>query len=746
MPLPHLTDEQVRTWSREQKDRWWLENVYRGNMPQLTLRSALTGFVVGGVLSATNLYIGAKTGWTLGVGVTSVIVSFIAFRVLSRVGLGRDLTILENNAVQSIATAAGYMTGPLISALMAYMFITNKPMSTWHMVVWNIVASLLGVLVAFPMKRRFINDEQQPFPEGRAAAVVLDSLYPDAPRGGTLHMKDDMPVEAPAVATEGGVDMGVFKAKALAWAAGIGALLQFLASEIYMSTVQIWLLGTAKCKDALWIIPNHLDQWYYDLVKRGKAPMPSVGGVPVPELGVRFAFDLSMFGAGGLMGMRIANSVLLGMVLNFLVIAPIMIGFGEIVPANWPTIHAADGSYDMAGAVFGRVHLVNKWCLWWGVAMMVVASMTGLFAKPKMLLSAFGGLFRKPAASQDCLRDIELPLKVSFIGIPILSALIIWINWAWFGVNPWLGALSIPLIIVLTLIAANATALTSTTPTGALSKITQFTFGSMQPTHPATNLMTAGVTTEVASNASNLLMDIKPGYMLGAKPRQQAWGHCIGIFAGALASTPLFFELFLAKWKPESQTLEQAITADWAVPGALQWAAICRVIEGMGKAVGGEHSIVVGADGIARLWDVLPVSAAWSMAFGALAALLFEVARMVTKGRFPLSAVGIGLGAVLPPDSTIFMWIGAAFFTFFERRYHERVGEFGHRLWVDSKEAVCAGIIAGWALMGIGDGLIGARVEFPQTEADAAAMEKSAAAKTAEAPASLPTPPSPAKH
>ena len=103
----------------------------------------------------------------------------------------------------------------------------------------NILASILGVLVAFPMKRRFINDEQQPFPEGRAAAVVLDSLYPHAPRGGTLHMKDNMPQEHAPVETEGGVDMGLFKAKALAWAAGIGATLQLLVAGGYMAMLQI---------------------------------------------------------------------------------------------------------------------------------------------------------------------------------------------------------------------------------------------------------------------------------------------------------------------------------------------------------------------------------------------------------------------------------------------------------------------------------------------------------------------------
>ena len=39
MALAQLTDEQTRTWTREQKDRWWFENVYRGDLPQLTLRS-----------------------------------------------------------------------------------------------------------------------------------------------------------------------------------------------------------------------------------------------------------------------------------------------------------------------------------------------------------------------------------------------------------------------------------------------------------------------------------------------------------------------------------------------------------------------------------------------------------------------------------------------------------------------------------------------------------------------------------
>ena len=723
MALPQLNDEQVRTMSREEKDRWWLENVYRGNMPQLTIRAALTGFLLGGVLSATNLYVGAKTGWTLGVGVTSVILSFVIFRTFARIGF-KDLTILENNAVQSIATAAGYMTGPLISALMAYMFIENKAMPAFQMMVWNILASILGVLVAFPMKRRFINDEQQPFPEGRAAAVVMDSLYPDAPAGGTKNMVNGMPVARPAApAGTDGAREGVFKAKALAIAAGLAALIHAGVATGIMGMLQI-KTGMARHMGEVWHLPERLTTTFWEwTMARGVDLMPRIGSVSFEQLGLRVGLELTMFGAGGLMGMRLTNSLMVGMLAGFGIIAPVMIGAGEINPKNFKAIADAAGAFDPTKAIYDERHIMNNWTLWLGVSMMVTASMVGLFAKPKVLISAFTGMFSKRAAGQDCLREVEFPIWITLVGVPVMVALTVWMNWAWFGVDPWLGVLSIPMIIVLTLIAANATALTSITPTGSLSKITQFTFGAVNPTHAGTNLITAGMTSEVAGNASNLLMDIKPGYMLGAKPRQQAWGHVIGIVAGALASTPLFFILFLSKWNPESgQTLREAATEKFAMIGAVQWSAIAEVIRGMAS----EGETIQRVDGIDKLWGVMPVSAAWGMMWGAIAALVIEVLRIATKGRFPLSGVGIGLGIVLPPEYTIMMWIGAVFFTLMERKYLDRIGSFGHRLWVDGKEAVCAGIIAGWALLGVFNGVIEAFATLPADEKQAAAMEAAA--------------------
>jgi hypothetical protein len=87
------------------------------------------------------------------------------------------------------------------------------------------------------------------------------------------------------------------------------------------------------------------------------------------------------------------------------------------------------------------------------------------------------------------------------------------------------------------------------------------------------------------------------------------------------------------------------------------------------------------------------------------------------------------------------MWLGAAFFSAMEHRYLRRAGEFGWRLWVDSKEAVCAGLIAGWALLGIGDGLIAAFVPYPdETPAAVAPAEPPARADPAPAPQPAPAP------
>jgi uncharacterized oligopeptide transporter (OPT) family protein len=633
MAIKQLTDEQIRTMTVEEKDRWWLENVYQGDVPQMTVRVVICGFLLGGVLSITNLYIGARTGWSLGVAITSVIMAFLIFRVLRAIGLAREYHLLENNILQSIACSAGYMNGPLIASMAAYMMITNQVIPWWQMIMWLMGLCVLGVLFAFPLKRRFINEDQLPFPEGRAAGVVLD----------TLHSEE--------------AGKAILPAKLLVISAALAGLLKFLQ----WGTFHAWL---GKIKLGFLGVPELLDTWYYSLAEKSGWWIPNILGIPLRELTVRPALGVAMMGAGGLMGIRTGVSLMLGAVVNYCILVPMIIQHGDI-----------PGTLDGAGVMRYGFTPITKWALWCGVSMMTTASLLAFFIKPQMLISAFSGLFRRKKRSADCLKHIELPLWVSLVGVPIVGAYLVYIAHWFFDVQYWMGAIAIPMVFVFALIGVNSTALTSITPTGPLGKITQLTYGVIAPGNITTNIATAGISAEVASNASNLIQNIKPGYMLGGKPRLQALGHVIGGVAGAVFSVAVFYPLFL-RGNPAGLASEQ-----YPYPAAATWKAVAEIlIKGLNQ---------------------LPTSAVYAAAIGAALGIILEIVRILSKGKFPLSPIGIGLAFVIPFQICFAMFLGSFIFWAIEKMWPTREQRM-NEIFVQNQESICAGLIAGEALVAVG--------------------------------------------
>ena len=111
----------------EEIERHWFENVYAGDrMPQLTPRALIMGMMLGAVMSLSNVYVGLKAGWGLGVAITSSILAFAAFSTMHKLFPKQfpEFSILENNAMASCASAAGYMTGAgLVNAIPALMML-----------------------------------------------------------------------------------------------------------------------------------------------------------------------------------------------------------------------------------------------------------------------------------------------------------------------------------------------------------------------------------------------------------------------------------------------------------------------------------------------------------------------------------------------------------------------------------------------------------------------------------------------
>jgi uncharacterized oligopeptide transporter (OPT) family protein len=319
------------------------------------------------------------------------------------------------------------------------------------------------------------------------------------------------------------------------------------------------------------------------------------------------------------------------------------------------------------------------------VAMMTVASLITFFARPQILVGAFSRLVRRRQQTADVLRNIELPLWVSALGIPLLGAGVVVMASCFFGVAVWLSIVAVLLVFIFCLIAINSTGLTSITPIGPMGKLTQLTFGILAPRNIQANLATASITGEVASHSANLLQDIKPGYMLGAKPRQQAVGHVLGVLAGAVLSVPVFYLVFLkVPWgevfDPALTTPYHVDTKTYAMPSATLWEGVARLL----------------TQGI----ENLPISAQIAALIGIGVGVIFELLRMRTKNRFPLSPVGIGLGFVIQFYSCLSMFAGAFVFWLLERLFSNRQSRM-NQVFVQNMEPICAGLIAGGALMGI---------------------------------------------
>lgn len=616
MAIKHLSEQQIREWTLEQKDQWWLDNVYRGNMRQLTIRSALTGALLGSVLSLTNLYIGIKTGWTLGVGITAVILSYAAFKLLSSLKIGEEMTVLENNAMQSVATSAGYMTAPLISSLPAYMSVTGKVIPLWHAYWWMVVLGILGALFAFPLKKRYINDEQLPFPEGYAAGVVLDNLH----------------------ASDG--KEGILKAKILGAGALVAALIEFLRNGVILARMNMSFLT----------LPEKWDDLIYKLFT------PKIAGISLKDLTIGIDSSIVLMGTGMLMSMRATCSMMLGAILNYFVLAPIFIHQGVITGTGFKNI--------------------TMWALWGGAAMMTTSSLYSFFTSGNTfssILELIKPKKNKGPKKKDVLAHIELPKMVSYIGIPVVGIVIMIMGKEFFDIDYWLSLYAIPLVFILSIMAVKSTGVTAITPGSALSKITQVNYAVLAPGNMGTNLITAGIATEVSLSASNLLMDIKPSFMLGGKPRHQAVGHIIGIFCGGLVAVPVFYMMF--KGDP---TL--FLTDKFPMPGAVVWKAVAEVL----------------ARGLSSLHPTSQIAVLIGGALGILCEILIKR----TKGRFPISPVAFGIAFILPFNTSFEFFIGSAIFWFMSLK-PEAKRSFSWQTLLDNKETLGAGIIAGGSIIGI---------------------------------------------
>jgi uncharacterized oligopeptide transporter (OPT) family protein len=161
--------------------------------------------------------------------------------------------------------------------------------------------------------------------------------------------------------------------------------------------------------------------------------------------------------------------------------------------------------------------------------------------------------------------------------------------------------------------------------------------------------------------------------MLGAKPRQMAVGHVLGAIAGSLVVVPFFY------WFLFRGDISIFGTEKMPMPSAQVWRAVAEIL--------------------AKGFSSIHPSARWAMLIGGTLGIVLEALNRFRKRGFPISPVAVGLAAVVPFPSSLYMSMGALLFWTLGRTLRDPASS-GHKIWVENRETLCAGIIAGGGLLG----------------------------------------------
>ncbi|MBQ9759535.1 MAG: OPT/YSL family transporter [Opitutales bacterium] len=602
----------------EQRDAYWRKHIYRADKePQLTVRGAIFGGLIGILACASSMYTSLKIGWGFGIALVAVILSFVVFNFMRSISGGRikPMGVLENAATSSVASVTGMTTTHTgVSAFGALMLLQGVPAPWYKMVPTLFFGAMLGTCIAIPMKRALINQERLRFPSAIASAETLKSLYATSSNSVTknkvrtlltslglaavLGIVKQLPTLASAFAETGKTKLADFCSRFAFVPDAIGL-------PDFLNPLKLWggIQGSTVVSD-----------------KGVKAVVPEDANLP----GVSLDASVLLIGAGMLCGLRVSLTMFFTAIVLDWVVAPWLIS-QDILHVGQDIFRNIEASVDAQGNFTG--FRVVYWSLWMGTAIMVMSSFTALAFQWRTIGRAFSGIFPKKGAAKtddadDPVADVEVPMKWFVIGvIPSAIGLIVTLHFA-FNTAWYLGVLAIFLAGAFGLICARSCGEADTNPIGAMGKISQLIYSVMPGArgNVSTNLITGGVTAAAGGASGDLMSDMKLGNLLGLKPRIQFWTQLLAICIGTTIAVPVWRLLV-----PNVETLEK-----YPAPPARMWKAVAEFLN----------------DPLISL----PTTVYWAMSIGAIIGIAIPVLeKLFPKARaYMPSAMGMGIVLTLP--------------------------------------------------------------------------------------------------
>ena len=614
------------------------------NYKEFTLRGVILGALITVIFTASNVYLGLKVGLTFASSIPAAVISMAILK------FAKDSNILENNLVQTQASAAGTLSSIIfvLPALLMLGYWTSFPF--WQTTILCIAGGILGVMFTIPLRYAMVVNSDLPYPEGVAAAEIL--------RAGEA-----------AVADGSATQDGSIGAKEIAIGGALSGTVAFLTG-------------------GLRLLADSAGYWF----KAGAA----VFQLPM-------GFSLALLGAGYLVGIAGGIAILLGILIAWGVAVPTLTS-AAVQPMDMPLSAFAMQIWKekvrFIGA--GTIGVAALWTL----LTLMKPMMEGLKLSMQALKGGSNvGLARveqdlSPKAMMGWTAAMTVLLAVCFYQFVAGSSLPTGLAWLLVGVctavtfiigflvaaacgymagligsssSPisGIGIISIVVISLVLLMVGNVNPELLTSGDG------QFV--------TALALFCGSAVLCVATISNDNLQDLKTGYLIKATPWRQQIALIIGVVVGALVISPVL-ELLYKAYGFTGALPRPDMDASQAL-GAPQATLMTTIAKGIFA-----HNLN---------WDFILVG----VAIGATLIVVDTVLRKTSAGKYSLPVLAVGMGIYLPPSINMPIFIGTVLAWWLKHHITKKSPAAAREKNLKSAERTgtlfAAGLIVGESLIGV---------------------------------------------
>ncbi|KAJ3564039.1 hypothetical protein NP233_g8551 [Leucocoprinus birnbaumii] len=528
---------------------------------QLTVRAVFVGCCLGAVVGASNIYLGLKTGFTFGPQLFGAIFGYAILKpfsklipesgLLSRI-LGGPFGPKENCTVQSAATAAGGLGILYVSAVPAMyrmgLLSALPQQDVGRLIALTVAAGFFGVFFVIPLRKYYIVHQKLTFPTPAATAYTIRSLHNS--RTGAI----------------------VARKKSLA----------LLYSFIIVFCFKV----------ATGYAPGIIYDWHigWTLYRLGFTSI-----ISLDNYGWWIEFTPAFFGAGMLSGLNASWSFFGGAIVAWGIIAPSLIknglAVGVSISDEFPLVTYQSLSFKDPSQ-YVTAPSPRYWLLWPGVLIMMLYSFADVVLTMVPLLHEGEHLnprswFRPREDGEDDEDETPIADRIPILwwttGLALSTIMCCAILAKLFHMNVGEAILSLVLAFIFSFIGVQSSGVTDINPISTVAKASQLIFGGITKAtglslQAAQTLNLAGgvISGGAAAQASDMTGDLKTGYLLRAKPRNQFIAQLCGAVVAVFLSTGLF--ILFTKASPCIIAAEQDGSCTYGAPSVSAWAAVAIAV------------------------------------------------------------------------------------------------------------------------------------------------------------------------